>query len=48
MKDIDELMMTDTETSIVQFICLDQVKLQTFDFIMLNGMAGDARETVLQ
>ena len=27
---------------------LDQIKLQTFDFIMLNGMAGDARETLLQ
>ena len=48
MKDIDEFMMTDTETSIVQFICLDLVKLQTFDFIMLNGVAGDARETLLQ
>ena len=48
MKDIDEFMMTDTETTIVQLICLDQVKLQTFDFIMLNGVAGDARETLLQ
>ena len=48
MKDIDELMMADKETTIVPLIWLDQVKMQTFDFIMLNGVAGHARETLMQ
>ena len=48
MKNIDEFMVTDKETTIVPLIWFDQDKMQTFDLVISNGVAGHERETVLQ